>query len=418
MPLRSLSLFIVGSLLAGCASTYTSQPTAPIKVGNPPSTLPVEPQPTSEETPPTSTEKIPATVPDTESPRPATPTSTRYRDVHVGRALLNQLLPPKIGDRAGWAQDIFGAFEGLKIPYTKEYFCAAIATIEQESSWQADPVVPGLNRMVWEQIGNKADKYGLPLPVVKAALGRASGNGRSYRDRIDSLRTETQMNLLFEEMSAEAERLGLPLNMQNPIRTGGPMQVSVDFATGHTKAWPYPYTYKGSLRHEVFTRRGGTYFGVANLLHYRAPYTDMAFRFADYNAGRFSSRNAAFQAAVARLGKIKLNRDGDLLRYEAGRPSKTPSNTQLALRDLAVRIKMSPAEIERDLLLEKENAFEQTPLYKRVFDQVDGQTGEPAPRAIFPQIRLSSPKITHKLTTEWFAKRVDGRYRTCLARGT
>lgn len=356
-------------------------------------------------------------TPAAESPKSTSPVATGYRDAQAGRALLNQLLPAKVNDRPGWAQDIFGAFEGLKIPYTKEYFCAAIATIEQESSWQADPVVPGLNRMVWEQIGNRADKYGVPLPIVKAALGRASSNGRSYRERIDKLRTETQMNLLFEDMAAEADRLGLPLNMQNPIRTGGPMQVSVDFALGHTKVWPYPYTYKGSLRHEVFTRRGGTYFGVANLLHYRAPYTDMAYRFADYNAGRFSSRNAAFQAAVAKLGKTKLDRDGDLLRYEAGKPSKTPSSTLLALRALAIRLKVSPAEIERDLLLEKENAFEQTPLYKRVFDQAEAPTGKPLPRAIFPQIRLSSPKITRKLTTEWFAKRVYGRYQNCLARG-
>jgi hypothetical protein len=33
-----------------------------------------------------------------------------------------------------------------------------------------------------------------------------------------------------------------------------------------------------------------------------------------------------------------------------------------------------------------------------------------------PKIRLQSPKITPGLTTEWFARRVDERFRGCLAR--
>ncbi len=34
---------------------------------------------------------------------------------------------------------------------------------------------------------------------------------------------------------------------------------------------------------------------------------------------------------------------------------------------------------------------------------------------MIPKIDLSSPKITRKLTTQWYADRVEGRYRTCLA---
>jgi hypothetical protein len=35
---------------------------------------------------------------------------------------------------------------------------------------------------------------------------------------------------------------------------------------------------------------------------------------------------------------------------------------------------------------------------------------------VLPRIALASPKITRKLTTEWFARRVDERHQRCLAR--
>ena len=48
----------------------------------------------------------------------------------------------------------------------------------------------------------------------------------------------------------------------------------------------------------------------------------------------------------------------------------------------------------------------------------DRQARRPLPRAMTPQIRLQSPKITRQLTTDWFARRVDDRHRRCLARDT
>lgn len=348
-------------------------------------------------------------------PQPPTPTVPGISEAQA-RALLLQLLPPKISDRAGWSKDILGAFTALKIPYEAPYMCAALAVIEQESSWQSDPTVPGLNKMVWKEIEKRADKYHIPLLAVQAALLKPSPDGRSYKARIDSLQTEKQMNAVFEDMVNDAAKLGLPLDAKNPIRTGGPMQVSVEFAEGHVRAWPYPYSYKESIRHEVFSRRGGVYFGIANLLHYRVNYPQMIYRFADFNAGRYSSRNAAFQAALVRLSKQKMALDGDLLIYQQGRPSSQQSTTQKQLLQLATKLSLSSAEIERDLRLEKAEAFGNTLLFRRVFELASQQAGRPLPQQVMPQIQLVSPKITRKLTTEWFAKRVDGRYQTCLAR--
>src|SRR3546814_1052963 len=76
----------------------------------------------------------------------------------------------------------------------------------------------------------------------------------------------------------------------NPVETGGPMQVRIDFAEAHAEDYPYPVD--GSIRHEVFSRRGGMYFGMMHLLGYRASYTEPLYSFADFNAGWQAGRNA------------------------------------------------------------------------------------------------------------------------------
>ena len=195
------------------------------------------------------------------------------------------------------------------------------------------------------------------------------------------------------------------------------MQVSIAFAEAFSAEKPYPYPVGESIRHEVFTRRGGVYFGVAHLLDYPAPYTRQIYRFADFNAGQYSSRNAAFQQAVTQASGIPLTLDGDLLRYERGEPAREPSSTELAVRVLARRMDVTNDEIRRDLARGRGAGFERTKVYLRMFELVDAP-GKPAPRAVLPQIPLSSPKITRPLTTDWFANRVQTRYENCMKRAS
>jgi hypothetical protein len=58
--------------------------------------------------------------------------------------------------------------------------------------------------------------------------------------------------------------------------------------------------------------------------------------------------------------------------------------------------------------------FERTQLYRGIFTLADQAEGQPLPRASIPRIQLHGPKIARRLTTEWYAHRVDQRFKRCL----
>ena len=333
-----------------------------------------------------------------------------------GRALVARLLPANVGERTGWATDIYAAIASLEIPPTVANVCAIIAVTEQESGFRVDPPVPGLAAIARREIERERERAGIPKLVLDAALALASANGRTYAERLDSVRTERELSDLFEDFIGRVPLGRTFLAERNPVRTGGPMQVSIGFAQAHAEGRGYPYPLSGSMRREVFTRRGGMYFGIAHLLDYPAAYDRPLYRFADFNAGHYASRNAAFQHAVTQASGIPLALDGDLLRYEDGRPAAQPGETELAVRSLARRLDLSHAEIRRDLELAKDVAFSRSALFTRVMSLADRAAGKPVPRAMLPRIELKSPKITRKLTTDWFANRVNTRYESCLRR--
>jgi len=348
---------------------------------------------------------------------PTAPGSVARLTVAEGRALVDRLLPASVSDREGWATDIHAAFAALGLPETRENVCAAIAIAEQESGLRADPPVPGLARIARKEIDARRERAGVPVFVLDAALALTSANGKSYGERLDSVRTEGQLSELFDEFIDRAPFGRTLFADRNPVRTGGPMQVSVAFAEAQAEAAPYPYPIDRSIRREVFTRRGGVYFGIAHLLDYRAPYDRDLYRFADFNAGRYASRNAAFQHALTQVSGIPLTQDGALLRYESGKPADEASATEAAARVAGRRFDLTADDVRRDLARGRSDAFERTALYEKVFAEADRMTGTRSARALVPQIVLQSPKITRRLTTEWFARRVDARFERCLQRG-
>jgi len=329
------------------------------------------------------------------------------------REAIVRLLPAGTDDRAGWAADIHAALSTLELPSTPANLCAVLAVTEQESGFRADPAVPGLGAIARKEIERRADEAGVPRLALRAALALNSPDGRSYAERIDAVKTERQLSEIFENFIGMVPLGKTFFESRNPVRTGGPMQVSIAFAEAQAKARPYPYPVRESIRREVFTRRGGLYFGAAHLLAYDAPYDQPIYRFADFNAGRLASRNAAFQNALAVASGLPLALDGDLLPRGSGAPR---GETERAAGTLAGRLGLGEPAIRRDLEKGEDADFANTALYERVFAYAERLDKRALPRAVLPRIDLHSPKFTRKLTTEWFARRVDERHRRCLDR--
>ncbi len=334
---------------------------------------------------------------------PSEPTS-------VVKARTLRLLPPGVSDRDGWAEDIAQSFSHQGLPASATNLCAVIAVAGQESGFQTNPLIPGLPKMAIKEIYRRAGEHYIPQFVVNQALKIPSSQGPSYAQLIRQARTERQLSDVYDDL-IDSVPLGQRLfGNYNPVQTAGPMQVSVIFAEQHDQG--YPWKKDKTVRREVFSRRGSVWFGTLHLLGYPVNYPAMIYRFADYNAGWYASRNAAFQAAVARVTGRHLALDGDLVQYGSDKPGKT----ELAVLSLQSRLGISAADIHHQLSLGERPEFTQSDVWKGVFRLADQVNGSPMPHARLPGITLESPKITRDLTTAWYADRVNSRFRQCLAR--
>jgi hypothetical protein len=330
------------------------------------------------------------------------------------RAAIAESLPGGLPDRAGWVNDLYAGFTAQDLPVSSDAVCAVVAVIGQESNFQVNPVIPGLGAIAWREIDSRAQRAGVPRLLVHGALELRSPDGKTYHQRIDAARTEKDLSDIYEDFIRAVPLGGRLFADLNPIRTRGPMQVNVAFATQYAATRPYPYPVTGTLADELFTRRGSLYFGIAHLLAYQPPYDAYLFRFADFNAGQFASRNAAFQNAISRASGLPVTTDGALLPGSGA--AVAVGATELALRALAPRLAVDAREIHAALEQGRTQDLQRTAVYQRVFALAERAARRPLPRAIIPDIKLQGPKISRHLTTRWYANRVEGRFERCLRR--
>ncbi|WP_318386805.1 DUF1615 family protein, partial [Enterobacter sp.] len=114
-------------------------------------------------------------------------------------SVVRQKMPASVKDRDAWARDIAKTFESQKLAPTEENVCAVLAVAQQESTYQADPAVPGLNKIAWQEIDKRAERLHIPVFLVHTALKITSPNGKSYSERLDKVKTEKQLSAIFDD---------------------------------------------------------------------------------------------------------------------------------------------------------------------------------------------------------------------------
>jgi hypothetical protein len=357
------------------------------------------------------------------------------------------LIPEHVRERGPWGEAVVNGLGANGLPVDRASACAVIAIVAQESGFEADPAVPGLAKVVAERIARDEARLGpLGEPIVRRLLaGRAPDDARTFEQRLGVVRTERDVDVLFRDIVAyheanhpvlfgTASLAGKLFDVRevralNPITTAGSMQVSVRVAEEWARAHPGKASSPGEIRDALYTRNGGVYYGTARLLAYPGHYPRAIFRFADYNAGFYASRNAAIQAKLSLLTGRRVVPDGDLLAYEKdGSVKDAETESERAVRDFAERFAptLSASAIRADLRLEKTLELETTATYRAVEKAAAEQLsraraggrgpGAGVAYAILPEVAISSPKFAGTRSTAWFAQSVDRRYRACLVR--
>ncbi|MBF7685304.1 DUF1615 family protein [Acinetobacter sp. B10A] len=352
---------------------------------------------------------------------------------------IKNLIPSRVRDRDSWANDIYSIMDTLQVEKNKTNVCSILAIVDQESNFVANPQVPNLGEKAVKEVNHRlegkfADKLGdrLGEPVAKYFLNvlkTQPSAENNYLAQMRKVKTEKDLDILYREIfnymtkhyhvsaiTGAAKLLGQDIGERmNPITTLGSMQVLINYAQDHQRSRMNIY----ELRDDLYTQYGGLYYGIHRLMLYQANYSKPLYRFADYNSGIYSSRNASFQQALTKLTKMTLSLDGDLLLYDKNENVLSDrSQSELAIQHLFTEhaIQLSPKQIRSDLKQEKTVDFEKTQTYKEVQILYKQKFGRALVYAIMPEVVISGPKLSKNYNTNWYASKVNNRYLSCMQR--
>ena len=105
---------------------------------------------------------------------------------------ITKLIPKRVDGRASWSADIAKIFDELKIPKSTQNICTAIAVIDQESNFDADPRVPNLGNASLKAIDEKLEaKFGKTLAkTFRTMLETKPTKDDSFIKQIKQVKTE------------------------------------------------------------------------------------------------------------------------------------------------------------------------------------------------------------------------------------
>lgn len=352
---------------------------------------------------------------------------------------IAKLIPNRVQQRESWAKDIYDISQQFGIPQTKDNMCSIIAVVDQESNFVADPQVAGLGAKAVKEVEERLEEKfteklgekigGTVAGYFQEVLKNQPTPDNNYLSQMRKVKTERELDELYREifdhmsqhyhvsaLTGAAKLVGQDIGEKlNPITTLGSMQVHISYAKEHKRQGGNI----AALRSDLYTQYGGLYYGIHRLMMYPADYERAIYRFADYNSGMYSSRNAAFQTMLNAVADIELDLDGDLLLYTkdgSERAQKSQSENALINLFALEKVLITPRQIRADLKKEKEKKFEETATYQEVVRLYEEKTGKDAIYAVMPEVVISGPKLSRDYNTNWFATRVNGRYNTCMQR--